>query len=88
VVRAILAALDTTVTTPPTNVGTGRGTSVTELAEAVLEAQGREVPITYAEARPGEVRHSVAVVDALEDRFGIRAETALVDGLRTIRPPG
>lgn len=81
VVAAIVGALDTGESTPPTNVGTGHGTSIEALAATILEVQGAEVPVTKGPARAGEIRHSVAVVDALEARFGIRASTALAEGL-------
>ncbi|HUH11735.1 MAG TPA: NAD-dependent epimerase/dehydratase family protein [Longimicrobiales bacterium] len=40
------------------NVGTGVETSVLELADTLMEASGRRVPVEHAEARPGELRHS------------------------------
>jgi UDP-glucose 4-epimerase len=40
------------------NVGTGMETSVNGLARALMLAVGREVPLRYAEARAGELRHS------------------------------
>jgi len=81
VVEAIVRALDEAESTPPTNVGTGHGTSVATLAATILEVQGAEVPVTKGSARAGEIRHSVAVVDALDERFGLRAATALAEGL-------
>jgi UDP-glucose 4-epimerase len=40
------------------NVGTGRETSVTELANALIDAAEHTVPVRHVEARPGELRHS------------------------------
>ena len=81
VVTAIVGGLDTAESTPPTNVGTGQGTSVDALATTILEVQGAAVPVTKGPARAGEIRHSVAVVDALAERFGHRATTTLAEGL-------
>jgi UDP-glucose 4-epimerase len=62
------------------NVGTGIETSVTGLAEALIEASGRSVPIEYVEARPGELRHSS--LDATRLRaLGWSARTELGAGL-------
>jgi UDP-glucose 4-epimerase len=40
------------------NVGTGRETSVNELARVLMRAAGREVEVVHAAARPGELQHS------------------------------
>jgi UDP-glucose 4-epimerase len=40
------------------NVGTGVETSVNDLAGTLMRAAGREVPVQYAAARPGELQHS------------------------------
>ena len=40
------------------NVGTSTETSVNELASTLMSAAGREVDVTLAAARPGEVQHS------------------------------
>jgi UDP-glucose 4-epimerase len=40
------------------NVGTGKETSVNELAETLAAASGRPLDVRYAEARPGELLHS------------------------------
>ncbi|HEX6070056.1 MAG TPA: NAD-dependent epimerase/dehydratase family protein [Longimicrobiaceae bacterium] len=40
------------------NVGTGKETSVNELAETLAAASGRALDVRYAEARPGELLHS------------------------------
>lgn len=84
VVSAIVAALDTEQSTPPTNVGTGEATSVAALAQTILEVSGAAVPVEKGPARAGEIRHSVAVVDALEERFGLRARVPLAEGLAAI----
>ena len=84
VVRALVAALDHRQSTEPTNVGTGRPTTVEALAHAVLDAHGADLPIAHGPPRQGEIRHSVADVSALEERFGVRAETPLATGLRTL----
>jgi UDP-glucose 4-epimerase len=62
------------------NVGTGIETSVTGLAEALIEASGRSVPIEYVEARPGELRHSSLDATRLS-ALGWSARTELGAGL-------
>jgi UDP-glucose 4-epimerase len=62
------------------NVGTGRETSVNELARTLMASVGREVEVGYAEARAGELRHSC--LDATRLRaLGWAPRTTLLDGL-------
>jgi UDP-glucose 4-epimerase len=62
------------------NVGTGRETSVNELARTLMASVGREVEINHAEARAGELRHSC--LDATRLRaLGWAPRTTLLDGL-------
>lgn len=62
------------------NVGTGRETSVNELARTLMAGVGREVEVRHADARPGELRHSC--LDATRLRaLGWAPRTSLLDGL-------
>ncbi len=63
------------------NVGTGRETSVNELARAMMVAAGTEVGVNHAPARPGELRHSSLEIAKLE-AAGWAPETELATGLR------
>jgi UDP-glucose 4-epimerase len=63
------------------NVGTGRETSVNELAGALMRASGREVAVRHAEARPGELRHSSLDASRLRS-LGWEPRTSLGEGLR------
>lgn len=73
------------------NVGTGRETTVNELAAAIQWAAGREVEIVHEDPRPGELRRSALDTGKLE-QAGWRAEVPLEEGLeRTLthlRGPG
>jgi UDP-glucose 4-epimerase len=88
VVRANLFAADVALSPAGTslderayNVGTGRETSVNELARALMEAGGRDVPEEHAEARRGELRHSSLDVSKLEGEGWSRG-VELIEGLR------
>ncbi|MFW5952198.1 MAG: NAD-dependent epimerase/dehydratase family protein [Gemmatimonadota bacterium] len=63
------------------NVGTGRETSVNELARTMMAAAGADVPMERAPARPGELRHSSLDNTKLK-RAGWAPATELRDGLR------
>ena len=67
------------------NVGTGRETSVNELARALMTAADRETEIEYAPARPGELEWNSLSTDKLRE-LGWEVEVDLVTGLqRTYR---
>jgi UDP-glucose 4-epimerase len=63
------------------NVGTGLETSVTELARTLQRIAGRDTPLDFAAARPGELRNSS--LDAARLRtLGWAPATSLEVGLR------
>ena len=83
VAEAILAACF--VDEPPlgaVNVGTGKETSINELATVVCELNGGKSRIEHAAARPGEILRSCADVSAARKALGFEATVAIADGLR------
>lgn len=67
------------------NVGTGIETSVNDLAATLMRAAGREVPVQYAAARPGELQHSCLDAGRLRG-LGWAPSVTLQEGLgRTYR---
>ncbi|MDB4907282.1 MAG: nucleoside-diphosphate-sugar epimerase [Gemmatimonadetes bacterium] len=63
------------------NVGTGKGTSVNELARHLIAASGRDVPIENAPRRAGEQQHSFISVDKASMLLDWRPTTQLSEGL-------
>jgi nucleoside-diphosphate-sugar epimerase len=61
-------------------VGTGRETSVNELAGALIDIAGSDVGVEHAPARPGELRHSSLDTARLRG-LGWSARTELRTGL-------
>ena len=66
------------------NVGTGRRTSVTELAQLVLEVTGSDVGIRYEPGGPTFVKNRVASPDRAAAELGFRAAVGLPEGLRSL----
>ncbi len=65
------------------NVGTGRETTVKQLADELVALSGGRSPVRHEDARPGEIRRSVANAAQARELFGVAlGETALTDGLR------
>ena len=68
------------------NIGTGRGTSVNELADRLMAIAGREVQRKHAPARAGELYRSVLDVARAATDLGWRPGVTLDDGLgRTLQ---
>jgi UDP-glucose 4-epimerase len=63
------------------NVGTGRETSVLELAEACERVTGVKTEPEFAQPRPGELQRSVLDPTLAERELGFRATTPLEEGL-------
>jgi UDP-glucose 4-epimerase len=86
---AVLAALDApeeVIAGELFQAGTGRETTVNELAEAIGAAVGRPLEVVHEPARAGDVRRNVSRVDKAATRLGYRAKVGLEDGLaRTAR---
>jgi UDP-glucose 4-epimerase len=65
------------------NVGTGVGTSVLDLAEALCRISGIRLPIEYAPARLGEQQRSFVSIHKAAAQLGWRPTVGLEDGLAT-----
>lgn len=63
------------------NIGTGRGTSVNELADRLMALAGTEVEIQRAPARAGELYRSVLDASRASSELGWRPAVSLDEGL-------
>ncbi len=82
---AVVAAIDAPVEVVAGELfqaGTGRETTINELARAVEAAIGRPLEVRHEPARAGDVRRNVSRVDKAADRLGYRASIGLEEGLR------
>jgi dTDP-L-rhamnose 4-epimerase len=86
VVRANLLALEHPAAAFQVfNVGTGRRTSVLDIAEGLATGLGSDVkPQVLGRYRAGDVRHCFADVSAIRTALGFEATTGLADGLREL----
>ncbi len=65
------------------NVGTGKATTLLQVAREICNALSVETPITVSgRYRLGDVRHAIASVSLLEGVLGISLKTTFVEGLR------
>ena len=84
VVRANLAAATTEHTGRAFNVGTGRSTSIRQLAETIRDVVGSDSEIVHTDPRPGDVRHSRADLERTRTELGFEPTVSLEDGLATL----
>ncbi|MRH92274.1 NAD-dependent epimerase/dehydratase family protein [Nocardia sp. SYP-A9097] len=82
VVQAFLAATTYTGTESVLNIGTGKGTSVLELLDAVNQAAGTTIIANHAPARAGEWKHGALDSALATKELGWSASTTITDGIR------
>lgn len=63
------------------DVGTGKSTTVGQLAEAISVLVGARHSVGYAPVRDGDIPHSLADPSHLEKALGYRPQTGLLEGL-------
>jgi dTDP-L-rhamnose 4-epimerase len=67
------------------NLGTGRATSIAEVAHAIAAGLGKEIaPEIVEQYRAGDIRHCFADTQLAEELLGFRAEIAFEDGMRDL----
>jgi UDP-glucose 4-epimerase len=85
VARANLLAATADVANDVFNVGSGRETSLGELAQAVLQAMGSDLPVEHGPARAvGGVTRRLADTSRAYERLGFQTEVGLDEGLRSL----
>ncbi|CAN7225513.1 NAD-dependent epimerase/dehydratase family protein [Pseudomonas solani] len=81
-VQVLVQALENpSVEAGPVNVGLQRSTSLKDLLAAIGSVVGELPAISYAEARSGDIRHSLADNGRLLERFAFPEPTPLAVGL-------
>jgi UDP-glucose 4-epimerase len=63
------------------NIGTGKGTSVLDVAKLLQTTAGKDVPIEFAPHRPGEQQDSFVNADKARELLGWAPEVTLAEGL-------
>ena len=82
VARANLDAMLSRVNNATTlNIGTGRRTSILDLAKMVHRIYGKEEAIVFGPERPGDIRHSYAEISEASAEIGFKAAVELSQGL-------
>ena len=85
-VRGCALALSTDAADGQTfNLGTGRPTSIVEVARTIAAGLGKQIePEIVEQYRAGDIRHCYADTRLAEELLGFRAEIAFEDGMRDL----
>lgn len=84
VVDANLRAAQTDAVGEAYNVGTGRETSVEELALTIQDVVATDSEVVYTEPRPADIDHSVADISKARDRLGYEPTVDLQTGIASL----
>jgi UDP-glucose 4-epimerase len=81
VARMVLMVARSNVSNATLNCGSGKGTSINELAKTVVKASGRKVEIKHVVPRVGDIRHSVSDMASARRATGFETEVTLAKGI-------
>jgi UDP-glucose 4-epimerase len=85
VVEAVLASMKSgDVEGEVFNVGSGKPTSINELAKTILELAGVDLEIRYEKLRAGDIKDSYADISKAKKFLGYEPKVSLRDGLRVL----
>jgi nucleoside-diphosphate-sugar epimerase len=65
------------------NIATGSRITVNGLVNMINGILGKEIQPKYEEARPGDIRHSLADITKAQEMLGFRPRTSILDGLKS-----
>jgi UDP-glucose 4-epimerase len=66
------------------NVGSGKSTSIKELANTLLELSGKDLEIIYEKSRPGDIKDSYADISKAQRVLSYVPQFSLTDGLSVL----
>ncbi len=66
------------------NCGSGKGTSINQLAEAVVRVSPKKVKIVHIAPRLGDIRHSVAEVSKAKELLDFAPQVSLDEGMASM----
>ena len=85
IVQALLACMKSSGANGEVfNIGSGKPTSITELAKTVLELTGQDLEIRCELARAGDIKDSYADISKAKRLLGYEPKVTLRDGLRAL----
>lgn len=84
IVKATLLALESDVNGEVFNVGTGRGTSVKQIAQLLIQNLQPGLEPLFQSSQPGEIRHSIADISKIQRTLGFEPEARLSEKISEV----
>jgi UDP-glucose 4-epimerase len=85
IVEAVLASMKSSKAEGEVfNVGSGKPTSISELAKTVLELSGLDLEIRFEKSRTGDIKDSYADISKAKTLLGFEPKVSLKTGLQTL----
>jgi UDP-glucose 4-epimerase len=81
VARMVMFAAESKASNLTMNCGSGKATSINELARVVVKASGKKVEIKHIAPRVGDIRHSVSDMSSAKRILDFEAEVRLDTGI-------
>jgi UDP-glucose 4-epimerase len=81
VARMVMSAAESKASNLTMNCGSGKATSINELARVVVKASGKNVEIKHIAPRVGDIRHSVSDMSSAKRILDFEAEVRLDTGI-------
>ena len=81
---AVLASIKSPVKNEVFNVGSGKPTSINELAQTILLLAGADAEIRHVSCRSGDIRDSYADISKAKRLLGYEPKVSLKEGLKTL----
>ena len=69
------------------NIGSGKPTSINEIAKLMLSISGKDLPITHKESKKGDISHSQASISLAKKDLGYFPKITLKEGLTKLLEP-
>lgn len=82
VARMIISAAKSKVSNVTLNCGSGKGTTVNQLARTVVASSGKDLDIRHIAPRVGDIRHSVSDVSGTRRMLGFQPRITLGKGIQ------
>jgi UDP-glucose 4-epimerase len=84
IAEAVLASTKSSCASGVFNVGSGKPTTINELAKTILQLTSADVEIQHIECRAGDIRDSYADISKAKKLLGFEPKVSLKEGLKVL----
>ena len=84
VASAVFASMESKVKSEVFNIGSGKPTTINELAKTIMDLDGVESAVSYGKSRSGDIKDSYADISKAQKLLGYAPKVSLKEGLQTM----